>query len=1287
MLLLALLVSVVVNATEIHKPGYCAMYGVGGQESFVDLPAPNNIKAQPLGPDDRAVLVSMCGPQWNQSLACCSGDQLAQMQTNFERIRPLISSCPACSDNFFQLFCHLSCSADQSTFLNVTKVGTATNGNDVVDELDFYVGEQFASTFYDSCKGIKFGATNSYAMDLIGGGATNYRDFFKFLGDKKPMLGGSPFQMNFKYDSKLVPFNDKAHTCDDPDFRCSCTDCSKSCPVLPDLKPNHQCTVGKLPCFSFSVLSIYVGVIAAYFIVIQMIRCKQVKLTRASSLLTNDSSDAEDALHEAEETYGDDINGDIIAEQIEEDDASLADDTSGYDNYKANDSYAVNDLLEKLFYRQGCFCALNPWKVIGSTLLIALVLCGFTAKLQLEKDPVHLWVSTGANAYKQKEVFDSSFGPFYRTEQIFVSNTTGDSVFQDFEFVNWWFEKENDIQAIQAGNRTLSDICFNPTGDACVIESFTQYFGGNAGLLLPQNFRSKIESCAEQPVNCLPPFQQPLKRSLLFGGDNGKAIESPALVSTFIVNNADNGAEVWEAALETYLDNITAEAQQWGVSLTYSTEGSIEKELNKSTNTDVRIVIISYLVMFAYVSFALGTGGGSISKSHSAGPTTFKDTIQGLLGKTRFGLGLVGIIIVLISVFASAGLCSIFNLKSTLIIAEVIPFLVLAVGVDNIFLLCNELQDINYLNVTNELPRHERIGKTLANVGPSILLSSSSEFACFLLASAVSMPAVRNFAVYSSLAILFNTLLQMTTFIAALSLDQQRLEEGRLDLLPWIKVKSGVISLPEDSEAPDSGDVSQLLGETTAAEDGFFGSFISKKLAPILFHTDVRKTVLLVYALAFGIALTLFPEVETGLDQRLALPEDSHLVNYYNDVMTYLNVGPPIYWVVNDIDVTNRTVQRQLCAKFTTCQELSLVNLLEQEYKRANVSTIAEPVASWLDDFLLWTDPDFSDCCRLKVNVFDGPEFCTTQPPRQCKPCFADRPWSFSMDGFPEGPEFMKFFNQWIQSPSDACPLAGKAPYSSSVYVKNGTIVRSSFRNAHTPLRTQSDFINAYHESLRITKEINKTGLDVFAYSPFYIFFVQYESIIPLTLSLIAIGLVIVFALASFILGSFVNAGILVLNVTLIMVGMGGAMALTDVSLNAVSLVNLMICLGLAVEFSVHMVRHFNFNSRYEVPEKSRYLSRKMGRAYNSLLFIGNTTLSGITMTKLIGIAVLGFTRSKIFQVYYFRMWLSLIVIASLHALTLLPILLGYAGSSRSYKVSSYATINNEDVLRRLREN
>ena len=58
----------------------------------------------------------------------------------------------------------------------------------------------------------------------------------------------------------------------------------------------------------------------------------------------------------------------------------------------------------------------------------------------------------------------------------------------------------------------------------------------------------------------------------------------------------------------------------------------------------------------------------------------------------KISIGFIGVVMVLVAVVSSIGLLSYIGVMNTLIILEVVPFLVLAVGVDNFFILIHSYE-------------------------------------------------------------------------------------------------------------------------------------------------------------------------------------------------------------------------------------------------------------------------------------------------------------------------------------------------------------------------------------------------------------------------------------------------------------------------------------------------------------------------------------------------------------------------------------------------------------------
>ncbi|KAF4458832.1 hypothetical protein FALBO_14422 [Fusarium albosuccineum] len=1235
--------------TPKHEAGRCAFRGQCGKQSLFgkELPCVDNDVAEDPDEELRNELVNLCGQKWRTGPVCCTLGQVKALKSEFGTPNTIIGSCPACKENFFNMFCTFTCSPDQSLFINVTD-SAPKNGKQLVAELDQLISEEYGTGFYDSCKEVKFGGANSRAMDLIGGGAENYTEMLKFLGKKKPLLG-SPFQINFPTDysdPEMHPLDMKPKKCndEDPDYRCVCVDCPEVCPELPDVKDSNSCHVGLLPCLSFASIFVYSVLLLTLVVgVFGHVAWKKYAQRRVERTRL---------LHESSHSDDEDEGGPVQTEAMRD---------------RPTKRYSVNDKCDKAFYQLGHAAARFPGLCIGLSLLLVAVLSAGWFRFDLEKEPARLWVSPSSAAAQEKAYFDSNFGPFYRAEKVFLVNDTnpsGPGPVLSYETLKWWMEVEKSITKIESPTygKFLYDLCYKPTNDACVVQSVTGYWDMKDGLN-PESWKEDLRKCVESPVECRPGFSQPIEPEMIFGGYDDDVLDAQAITVTWVVNNAPEGTDAlaravdWENALRDRLLEVQEEAKERGLRLSFNTEISLEQELNKSTNTDAKIIAISYVVMFIYACVALGTPIKHVFRNPAI-----------LLVESKVSLGLIGILIVLMSITASIGFFSWVGLKATLIIVEVIPFIVLAVGVDNIFLIVHELERVN-VSCPDQMVE-ERVARALGRMGPSILFSALTETVAFALGTAVGMPAVRNFAAYAAGAVLVNAVLQMTMFVSCLSLNQMRVEDHRCELWPCWQITKARIHLNGSNGFVQGGSRGSDM-----AEESLLQVFIKNTYAPRLLGKKVKLLVVTVFLGMFTAGLALLPKIQLGLDQRVAIPDGSYLIPYFNDLYDYMETGPPVYFVTRGVDVSKRHEQQELCSRFTTCHELSLTNTLELERQRPDISYISSPTASWIDDFFLWLKPVYEGKCCAEHG----------------KECFEDRKpaWNTTLYGMPEDGEFFHYLDKYLSTPTtDDCPLAGEAPYGHAVVIDDEAraVKASHFRTAHTPLRSQDDFISAYSAARRIASDIReRTGADVFPYSVFYIFFDQYLSIVPLTAGLLCAAVGIIFVVASVLLGSLLTAFVVSLTVVMSVVDIMGAMAVFDVSLNAVSLVNLIICVGISVEFCAHIARAFTFPSRTVMEGNSNAFRGRDARAWTALVNVGGSVFSGITVTKLLGVCVLAFTRSKIFEIYYFRVWLALVVFAALHALIFLPVALSIAGGNGYVDPESEGTAAQDLTDRRWR--
>ncbi|XP_068639984.1 uncharacterized protein [Aristolochia californica] len=1251
------------TSKDRHSVEYCAMYGICGQREdgkVLNCPYGSpSVKVTPyyvfFQPDDLLSLKiqSLC-PTISGNV-CCTADQFDTLRGQVQQAIPFLVGCPACLRNFLNLFCELSCSPYQSIFINVTSV-SKVNGSFTVDGIDFFVTDAFGEELYNSCKDVKFGTMNTRAMEFIGAGAQNFKEWFAFIGRQADLnVPGSPYAINFRSSapesSGMKPMNVSVYSCADTSLGCSCGDCpsSSECAGSAPPSPHHKrsCSVkiGSLhvKCIELSLTLLYIVLVSVLlgWGFLHTKRDRGGPSLRTKPLLNiRDESGLQSVNKEESETH---------PEQVPEEGSRII---------NGLQLSVVQGYMSSFYRRYGTWVARNPALVLCSSLAITLVLCLGLIRFKVETKPEKLWVGSGSRAAEEKKYFDSHLAPFYRIEQLILAtipdpkNGNSRSIVTDNN-IQLLFEIQKKVDGIRANYSgsivSLTDICMKPLGADCATQSVLQYFKMDPEKYDDYGGVQHAEYCFQHYTSaetCLSAFKAPVDPSTALGGFGGSNYsQASTFVITYPVNNEvdktgeENGKSVaWEKAfIHLVKEELIPMVQKHNLTLSFSSESSIEDELKRESSADVITILISYLVMFVYISVTLGDA----------------PNLASFFISSKILLGLSGVVVVMLSVLGSVGLFSAIGVKSTLIIMEVIPFLVLAVGVDNMCILVHAVK-----RQPLDLPLERRVSNALVEVGPSITLASLSEVLAFAIGSFIPMPACRVFSMFAALAVLLDFLLQVTAFVALIVFDFLRTEDHRVDCFPCIKI-------PVSTAEADKG-----IGQR---EPGLLARYMKEVHAPLLSLWGVKVAVIALFTAFFFASIALTTRIQPGLEQQIALPRDSYLQGYFSNVSEYLRVGPPLYFVVKNYNYSVESKETNQLCSISQCGANSLLNEISRASLVPASSHIAKPAASWLDDFLVWLSPEAFGCCR----VFTNGTYCPPddQPPccqsddgacdvggvcKDCTTCFRH---SDLQQGRPSTAQFREKLPWFLNAlPSADCAKGGHGAYTKSVDLtgyESGVIQASEFRTYHTPLNKQRDYVNSMRAAREFSSRVSDAlQMEIFPYSVFYIFFEQYLSIWRTALTNLGLALGAVFIVCLAITCSLWSSAIILLVLAMIVVDLLGVMAILGIQLNAVSVVNLVMSIGIAVEFCVHITHAFSVS-----------IGDRGQRAKEALSTMGASVFSGITLTKLVGVIVLRFAKSEIFVVYYFQMYFALVLIGFLHGLVFLPVVLSLCGPPSRYEV------------------
>ncbi|KAI6195873.1 Protein CBR-PTR-18 [Aphelenchoides besseyi] len=142
----------------------------------------------------------------------------------------------------------------------------------------------------------------------------------------------------------------------------------------------------------------------------------------------------------------------------------------------------------------------------------------------------------------------------------------------------------------------------------------------------------------------------------------------------------------------------------------------------------------------------------------------------------------IGVMCPILSLCASFGL--LFWLDFDFLpIVTVVPFLILAIGVDDVFIFLHA-----WSRTDPELELRHRVAEMLADAGPSITITSLTNFLSFAIGIWTPTPAIRVFCIFISVAVVFDYIYQVFFYTAVIMVGGMREERKLNAYVPCLKV-------------------------------------------------------------------------------------------------------------------------------------------------------------------------------------------------------------------------------------------------------------------------------------------------------------------------------------------------------------------------------------------------------------------------------------------------------------------------------------------------------------------
>ncbi|XP_076180342.1 patched domain-containing protein isoform X1 [Ptiloglossa arizonensis] len=553
-------------------------------------------------------------------------------------------------------------------------------------------------------------------------------------------------------------------------------------------------------------------------------------------------------------------------------------------------------------------------------------------------------------------------------------------------------------------------------------------------------------------------------------------------------------------------------------------------------------------------------------------------------------LGLFGNVSAAMATVAAFGLC-IYLGVDFIGLNLAAPFLMIGIGIDDTFVM---LAAWRRTSITKPVP--ERMAMTLSEAAVSITITSLTDMISFFIGILSPFPSVQIFCIYSGFAVVFTFVFHLTFFTGCLAISGY-CEQKNLHSIVCCKVqplsKSTERSWLYRALCTGGMDPNDPYNPIDNPEHGCM-SWFRDYLAAALNCRPIKIIIILIFACYLAGALYGLTTLEEGLDRRKLSKNDSYSIIFYDRQDYYFREYPYRIQVVvsGEYNYSDPVIQQQM------------ENLTKSLESSSYISSHSIFTESWLRNFL-----NYMNYYQLESNITDEKSFVTA-------------------------------LKTWL-SPESSFSLDVRFDETEEHIVASRFVI-------------QAVNVSGTNQEKDMVKELRRictdSPLNASVFHPYFVFFDQFELVKPTSIQCMVFGALIMMLISFIFIPNVLCCLWVAFCIISIELGVAGYMALWDVNLDSISMINLIMCIGFSVDFTAHICYAY-MSSKQKTPDD---------RVKECLYSLGLPIVQGATST-ILGLIALVLAGTYIFMVF-FKMVFLVIFIGAMHGMLLLPVLLSLFG-------------------------